>query len=57
MLTALSGDNDVRTAMEAGADDFLNKPLDRTQLAMRLAVADRVTCAAASGSPSSSGKA
>ena len=42
MLTALSGDNDVKVAMEAGADDFLNKPLDRNQLTMRLAVADRL---------------
>jgi len=42
MLTALSGDGDVKLAMEAGADDFLNKPLDRNQLTMRLAVADRL---------------
>jgi DNA-binding response OmpR family regulator len=42
MLTALSGDGDVKIAMEAGADDFLNKPLDRNQLTMRLAVADRL---------------
>ena len=42
MLTALSGDGEVRTAMEAGADDFLNKPLDRNQLSMRLAVAERL---------------
>ena len=42
MLTALSGDDEVRTAMDAGADDFLNKPLDRNLLAMRLAVADRL---------------
>lgn len=42
MLTALSGDAEVRTAIEAGADDFLNKPLDRNQLVMRLAVAERL---------------
>ena len=42
MLTALSGDGEVRTAREAGADDFLNKPLDRNQLSMRLAVAERL---------------
>jgi CheY-like chemotaxis protein len=42
MLTALSGDGEIRTAMEAGADDFLNKPLDRNQLSMRLAVAERL---------------
>ena len=32
----------MKTAMEAGADDFLNKPLDRNQLSMRLAVAERL---------------
>ena len=42
MLTALSGDAHVRGAMDAGADDFLTKPLDRNQLAMRLAVAERL---------------
>jgi CheY-like chemotaxis protein len=42
LLTALSGDREIRTAMEAGADDFLNKPLDRNQLSMRLAVAERL---------------
>jgi DNA-binding response OmpR family regulator len=42
ILTALSGDRDIKTAMEAGADDFLSKPLDRNQLAMRLAIAERL---------------
>jgi DNA-binding response OmpR family regulator len=42
MLTALSGEAHVRAAMDAGADDFLTKPLDRNQLAMRLAVAERL---------------
>ena len=42
LLTALSGDGEIRTAMEAGADDFLNKPLDRNQLLMRLTVAERL---------------
>ena len=42
MLTALSGEAHVRSAMDAGADDFLTKPLDRNQLAMRLAVAERL---------------
>jgi PleD family two-component response regulator len=42
MLTALSGEAHVRAAMDAGADDFLIKPLDRNQLAMRLAVAERL---------------
>jgi DNA-binding response OmpR family regulator len=42
MLTALSGEAHVRAAMDAGADDFLTKPLDRNQLAMRLALAERL---------------
>jgi DNA-binding response OmpR family regulator len=42
MLTTLSGEAHVRAAMDAGADDFLTKPLDRNQLAMRLAVAERL---------------
>jgi DNA-binding response OmpR family regulator len=42
MLTTLSGEAHVRAAMDAGADDFLTKPLDRNQLAMRLAVAQRL---------------
>jgi CheY-like chemotaxis protein len=42
MLTTLSGGDEIRTAIEAGADDFLNKPLDRNQLAMRLGVAERL---------------
>ena len=42
MLTALTGGPEIRTAWEAGADDFLTKPLDRTQLAMRLAVVERL---------------
>lgn len=43
MLTANVGDeqNYVR-AMDAGVDDFLSKPLDRTQLKMRLRVAERI---------------
>ena len=42
MLTALTGEAQVRGAIDAGADDFLTKPLDRNQLAMRLAVAERL---------------
>jgi DNA-binding response OmpR family regulator len=42
LLTALSGEAHVRSAIDAGADDFLTKPLDRNQLAMRLAVAERL---------------
>ncbi|MGE9296912.1 MAG: response regulator [Puniceicoccales bacterium] len=43
MLTANVGDeqNYVK-AMDAGVDDFLSKPLDRTQLKMRLRVAERI---------------
>jgi two-component system cell cycle response regulator len=42
MLTALSGEEEIRTAIAAGADDFLNKPLDRNQLMMRLTIAERL---------------
>ena len=42
MLTALNGDAHVRTAMEAGVDDFLTKPLERPLLALRLALAARL---------------
>jgi DNA-binding response OmpR family regulator len=42
MLTSLSGEAHVRTAMDAGADDLLTKPLDRNELEMRLAVAERL---------------
>jgi DNA-binding response OmpR family regulator len=42
VLTALTGASELRTAWEAGADDFLTKPLDRTQLGMRLAVVERL---------------
>ena len=42
MLTALNAAADVQTAMGGRADDFLTKPLDRNQLAMRLAVAERL---------------
>ena len=42
MLTALNGEAHVRTAIDAGVDDFLTKPLERSQLALRLAVAARL---------------
>jgi sigma-B regulation protein RsbU (phosphoserine phosphatase) len=43
LLTAVYlGRDALRTAMQAGVDDFLTKPLDRELLAMRLVVADRI---------------
>lgn len=42
MLTAVTGDKNIRHAMDAGVDDFLMKPLDQDQLAVRLRVAERI---------------
>lgn len=42
LLTARHDRTDYLTAMEAGADDFLGKPLDTTMLTARLKVAERV---------------
>jgi sigma-B regulation protein RsbU (phosphoserine phosphatase) len=42
MVTALGEHDDRARGLDAGADDFLTKPLDRNQLAMRLAVAERL---------------
>ena len=42
-LTMLSDKADVLTGITAGADDYLTKPLDRSDLSMRLLVAERVT--------------
>jgi len=43
LLTANVGDEqNYIQAMDAGVDDFLSKPLDRTQLRMRLRVAERI---------------
>lgn len=42
MLTALSGRTNYLEAMKAGADDFLNKPVDEEQLLARLHVAERI---------------
>lgn len=43
MLTANVGqEENYYRAMDAGVDDFLSKPLDRTQLQIRLRVAERI---------------
>jgi DNA-binding response OmpR family regulator len=42
LLTARGGKTNYLDAMEAGADDFLEKPLDQDQLAARLKVAERI---------------
>jgi DNA-binding response OmpR family regulator len=43
LLTARTPDDDnQREAIEAGVDDFLTKPLDLTELWMRLRVAERI---------------
>ena len=41
-LTVVHGTTRYLEAMDAGADDFLSKPLDREQLAARLRVAERI---------------
>jgi DNA-binding response OmpR family regulator len=41
-LTALAGKKYYQEGMEAGADDFLNKPVDMDELAARLVVAGRI---------------
>lgn len=42
LLTAKSGKENYKAAMDAGVDDFLIKPMDRQSLSMRLAVAQRI---------------
>jgi two-component system, cell cycle response regulator len=42
LLTAHEGREEYRKGMEAGADDFLQKPLDPDQLHARLRVAERI---------------
>lgn len=42
MLTARIGQENFRMAMEAGVDDFLNKPMRRIELRSRLRVAERI---------------
>ena len=41
-LTVVNGKTRYLEAMDAGADDFLNKPLDREQMAARLRCAERI---------------
>jgi two-component system chemotaxis response regulator CheY len=43
LLTALSERRDFLTGMQAGADDYLTKPLDRDELSVRLLAAERIT--------------
>ncbi len=42
LLTVLSGTGKLIEGLDAGADDFITKPLDREQLRARLHVAERV---------------
>jgi sigma-B regulation protein RsbU (phosphoserine phosphatase) len=42
VLTALAGKKNYLEAMDAGADDFLNKPVDMEELTARLVVAERI---------------
>jgi sigma-B regulation protein RsbU (phosphoserine phosphatase) len=42
LLTARQGEDDYREAMAAGVDDFLTKPLERSELMIRVMVAKRI---------------
>lgn len=42
MLTSLEGKGRYLEGMQAGADDFINKPFDKDTLAARLRVAERI---------------
>lgn len=52
ILTAFSDSNDVVRALEAGADDFLSKPIELKELRARLAALMRRTGGASSDEPS-----
>jgi two-component system, cell cycle response regulator len=43
LLTALGEKKDILTGLQAGADDYLTKPLDRDEIQVRLIAAARVT--------------
>jgi two-component system, cell cycle response regulator len=43
LLTSMEGKQNFMQGMQAGADDYLTKPLDREELQIRLQVASRVT--------------
>jgi DNA-binding response OmpR family regulator len=51
ILTAYSDSNDVVRALEAGADDFLSKPIELKELRARLAALMRRAGASASDEP------
>jgi DNA-binding response OmpR family regulator len=42
LLTSVGGQSGYLVGMRAGADDFINKPLDEEQLAVRLVFAERI---------------
>src|SRR5213596_2135265 len=44
LQTARNGREDYRLAMESGVDDFLAKPVNQEELAIRLRVAERIIC-------------
>ncbi len=42
IMTAMDGQDDVITGLKAGADDYISKPFNRTELAARLANVTRI---------------
>lgn len=42
LLTSQSGRDNLLKGMEAGADDYINKPLDKVELQIRLNVVERI---------------